>query len=64
MSKKDMQADLDKIIDTYNLKNNNSQSNTVKKEIDKILNNSTDSELIFYLEMIKTLSQNVELLKK
>ena len=64
MSKKDIQADLDKIIDTYNLKNNNSQSNTVKKEIYKILNNSTDSELIFYLEIIKTLSQNVELLKK
>ncbi|MBQ4114785.1 hypothetical protein IJD34_05220 [bacterium] len=64
MSKKDIQADLDKIIDTYNLKNNNSQSNTVKKEVYKILNNSTDSELIFYLEMIKTLSQNVELLKK
>ena len=64
MSKKDIQANLDKIIDTYNLKNNNSQSNTVKKEIYKILNNSTDSELIFYLEMIKTLSQNVELLKK
>ncbi|MBQ4114787.1 helix-turn-helix transcriptional regulator [bacterium] len=43
---------------------NNTQSNPIREEIDKILNNLTDNELMFYLEMIKTLSQNVELLKK
>lgn len=50
-------------LNEFGIKNYNNE-NPVKAEIDKILYCSTNDELIFYLEMVKSLSKNFYLLKK
>lgn len=43
---------------------NEIEKNPKKQEIDKILSNSTNAEIDFYLETIKVMSKNFKLLKK
>lgn len=43
---------------------NQENENSLRDEIKKIIYNSTDEELKFYLEMLKTMSNNFSLIKK
>lgn len=42
---------------------NKTEKNPKRQEIDKILSNSTDTEIEIYLETLKTISKNIKLLK-